>query len=194
MFKMLIDTCVWLDLAREPKQTPALAVIEELVRHGTLGLIVPSVVLDEFRRNRQRVAQDSARSLAGHFRVVKEAVNRVGGSKRKTRALLAHLGDVDHKIPLVGGEAVAVLDRIEKLLTAAPRTETPDAVMVRASQRALAKRAPFHRHKNSMADAVLIETYAAAVRDRVGDRHPVRVRHAQQGRLQLGRGSPHAAR
>ena len=41
MFKMLIDTCVWLDLAKDPKQTPVLDVIEELLRREMLSLIVP---------------------------------------------------------------------------------------------------------------------------------------------------------
>jgi hypothetical protein len=166
MHKILIDTCVWLDLAKEPKQAPALGVVEELVRRGMMTLIVPRILLDEFQRNRERVAKDSARSLAAHFRVVKDAVTRAGGHKRRIRAVLSHLDNVDHKIPLVGGAAAGVLDRIEKLLTAAPVIECPDGARLRASQRALEKKAPFHHQKNAMGDAVLIETYADCVRDR----------------------------
>jgi hypothetical protein len=32
MFRMLIDTCVWLDLAKDRRQGPVLGVIEEMVR------------------------------------------------------------------------------------------------------------------------------------------------------------------
>ena len=32
MFRMLIDTCVWLDLAKDSKQVPVLGVVEELLR------------------------------------------------------------------------------------------------------------------------------------------------------------------
>ncbi|WP_198137444.1 PIN domain-containing protein [Anaeromyxobacter sp. K] len=163
---MLIDTCVWLDLAKEPKQTPALGVIEQLVRRGLLTLIVPRVLLDEFRRNRDRVARESARSLATHFRVVKDAVTRAGGDKRRLRGVLAHLDNVDHKIPLVGSAAEGVLDRIETLLTATPAMESSDAAKLLALQRALDKKAPFHHPKNAMADALLIEAYAECVRDR----------------------------
>jgi PIN domain len=141
---LLIDTCVWLDLAKEPRQTPALGVIEELVRRRTLTLIVPRVLLDEFRRDRDRVAKESARSLASHFRVVKDAITRAGGDKRRLRGVLAHLDDVDHKIPLVGGAAEGVLDRIETLLAETPPMEPSDAAKLRASQRALEKKAPFH--------------------------------------------------
>ena len=60
MFRLLIDTCVWLDLAKDPKQAPTLGVVEELLRRGMMTLIVPRVLLDEFRRNRDRVAKAPA--------------------------------------------------------------------------------------------------------------------------------------
>ncbi len=62
MFKLLVDTCVWLDVAKDPKQTPILAVVEDLVRAGSMCLLVPTVVLEEFRRNRDRIAKESAKS------------------------------------------------------------------------------------------------------------------------------------
>ena len=67
MFRMLIDTCVWLDLAKDPKQVPVLGVVEELVRLGMVALIVPRVVLDEFRRNRERVARKAPRAFRRIF-------------------------------------------------------------------------------------------------------------------------------
>jgi hypothetical protein len=166
MFRMLIDTCVWLDLAKDPKQVPVLGVVEELLRLGMVSVIVPRVMLDEFRRNRERIAKESAKSLSTHFRLVKEAVGKIGGDKKKMRLVLSHLDDVDHKIPIIGGEAVGTLERIEKLLTASPIIETSEAVRLRAAQRAIEKKAPFHHDKNAMADAILIETYAECVRDR----------------------------
>ena len=51
MFRILIDTCVALDLAKDPKQVPVLGVVEELLRLGMVSLIVPRVGRDEFRRN-----------------------------------------------------------------------------------------------------------------------------------------------
>lgn len=166
MFRMLIDTCVWLDLAKDQKQVSVLGVVEEMVKRGMLSIIVPRVMLDEFRRNRERVAKESARSLSAHFRLVKEAVGKVAGDKRKTRAVLSHLDDVNHKIPILGGAAAGTLDRIEKLLTASPIIELSEAVKLCAAQRALDRKAPFHREKNAMADAILIETYAACLRDK----------------------------
>lgn len=166
MFRMLIDTCVWLDLAKDPKQVSVLDVVEELLRQGMLSLIVPRIALDEFQRNRERVSKESAKSLAAHFRIVKDAVGKAGGDKRKMRAVLSHLDDVDHKIPIIGGEAVSTLDRIEKLLTMSTIIETSETVRLRAAQRAIDKKAPFHHDKNAMADAILIEIYAECLHDK----------------------------
>lgn len=143
-----------------------LDVVEEMVRLGMVTLIVPRVGLDEFLRNRGRIAKESAKSLSTHFRLVKDAVGKIGGDKRMMRVVLSHLDDVGHKIPIIGGEAVGILDRIEKLLTGSSIIETSDAVRLRAAQRAIEKKAPFHHNKNEMADAILIETYADCVRDK----------------------------
>jgi tetratricopeptide (TPR) repeat protein len=50
--------------------------------------------------------------------------------------------------------------RIEKLLSAAVPAPASDAIKLRAAERALASRAPFHRQCNGMGDSVVIETYA----------------------------------
>lgn len=165
MFNVLIDTCVWLDLAQDPKQTPLLSVVETMVNDRVLSLLVPQLVIDEFSKNRERVAKSSARSLAGHFQQVREAVNKgVGNSKRK-KALLEQLDDLNHKIPLIGGAAEGVLDRVDKLLQQATSIKTSDAAKLRAADRALTRSAPCHREsKNSIADALLVEIYFESVR------------------------------
>ena len=172
MFNVLLDTCVWLDMAQDPKQTPLLLVVENMVRQNMLRIVVPRVVIDEFKRNRTRVAQASARSLKSHVTQVKEAVNRVDGNARRKKALLAHLDDLNHRAPIVGGVAETTLTRIEKLLSAAAVIEASDAAKLRAAERALQKRAPCHHdNKNSMADALVLETYFEVVGSGIrGDR------------------------
>src|SRR6266481_6566295 len=147
MFRMLIDTCVWLALANDPRQVPVLGVGEEMVRLGMVTLIVPRVGLDEFLRNRERIAKESAKSLSTHFRLVKDAGGKIGGDKKKMSVVLSYLDDVGHKIPILGGEAIGTLDRIEKLLTASSIVETSDVVRLRAAQRAIEKKAPFHHNR-----------------------------------------------
>lgn len=166
MFRILIDTCVWFDLAKDPKQHALLGVVEEMAKEKLISLIVPTTVLDEFKRNRDRIAKDSTKSLRTHFQLVKEAVGKMPGDKRKTKSVLSHLDDVGHKIPIIGGAAIGVLDRIEKLLIAEQPIESSEPIRLRAADRAINRRAPFQHNKNSMADALIIETYGECVREK----------------------------
>jgi len=165
MFNILIDTSVWLDLAENAKHTPLLDLLEELVAAGRVNLLVPRIVVNEFQKNRTRVAKTSAKSLSGHFQLVKDAIRKADGNNRQKDKVLAYLSDIDHRIPIMGGAAEGVLNRIEKILTSAPIIEATDEVKIRAADRALNRKAPcHHENKNSMADAMLIETYFECVR------------------------------
>jgi hypothetical protein len=162
MFKILIDTCVWLDLAKDQKSGPVLDVLAMLVKNGNVELLVPRVVVDEFARNKARVAKEGAQSLSSALRRVREAVWTLDVPGRRA-ALAKRLTDLDLKLPNLGENAVAAIGKIEALMKGATVIETSDAVKVRAAERALAGRAPFHRSKNSMGDAILIEIYSDTV-------------------------------
>lgn len=159
MFRVLVDTCVWLDLAKDHRQRSLLAVLEELVRQREVALIVPRTVCDEFARNKARVVEESTRSLSGVLKRVKDVVDRFGDARRK-RIVLEQLNDVDHRLPILGESTIDSIARIEKLLATSPIIETTDAVKLRAA------RAPFHRQRNGIDDAVLIEAYADCLTER----------------------------
>jgi hypothetical protein len=59
VFKLLIDTCVWLDLVKDYQQQAILGALEELTRQGEVSLILPRTVVDEFARNKARVIEES---------------------------------------------------------------------------------------------------------------------------------------
>jgi hypothetical protein len=162
LFKILIDTCVWLDLAKDYKQHSILTALEELIRVGSVELLLPRIILDEFARNKARVVQESCRSLSTTLKRVKEAVE-VFGDPRKKVMVLQQLNDVDHQLPTLGETAVSAIRRIEDLFTLTPVIEISDSVKLRAVQRAIDKRAPFHRQRNGIDDSILIEVYTDAV-------------------------------
>jgi len=162
ILKLLVDTCVRLDIAKDHQQQATLRVLEELVRHGEVSLIVPRIVFDEFARNKARIVNESQRSLSGILKRAKQAVDQLGAVKRKQLAL-EQLNEVDYKLPSLGESAVESIGRIEKLMGGVVPLEASDAAKLRATDRAVAKQAPFHTHHNSMADALLMETYAEMV-------------------------------
>ncbi len=175
--KLLIDTSVWFDLAKDYRQLTLLSALEELVHAGRVHLIVPQIVKDEFARNKSRIADESGRSLSGVFRRVKEAVDRFAPPETKT-ATLAALSDIDHRIGTLGEAVNQAIERIEALLAATQAVPTTAAVKVRAADRAIQKRAPFHRQRNGIDDAILIETYAAMIAaEQIVDAHFAFVTH-----------------
>src|SRR6266851_6167856 len=95
-FNILIDTCVWLDVAKDYQQQAILAALEELIRQGDVALILPRTVIDEFARNKERVIEDGSRSLSSTLKRAKEAVEKFG-DPRKKNAVLTQLNDVDYR-------------------------------------------------------------------------------------------------
>jgi len=164
-FKILVDTCVWLDIAKDYKQRALLEVVSHVVLHGQATLVVPRIVIEEFARNKERIIRDSSRSLSAVLRRSKQAVEALGRKKGKAAAV-RQLEDLDHRLPTLGQHAAELASTIEKLFSNAQVMETTDSVRLRAMNRALAKQAPFHRQRNGAADAAIIEMYADLVAEK----------------------------
>lgn len=163
MIKILIDTCVWLDIAKDHKQQAIISVLDELIEEKKVELILPQIVVEEFERNKDRILEESKRSLVGIISRVKEIVKKMGEDEEK-ETVLHHLSDIQHKSPLLSEYAAqGSINWITTLLKQAKAKRSTNAIKLKAAQRAIDKIAPFHRSKNNMADAVIIETYFAAL-------------------------------
>jgi hypothetical protein len=170
MYRLLIDTNIWIDLAGNFKEQPLLLVLEGLVREKKARLLVPSIVMKEFEAKREGTERAAAQRAASAFSSAKAVVELLGNSedKKRIRELLADFGQ---KYPLVGEVPKFYVKRVQDLLAAGEQVEPSDSVKVRAATRAMEKRAPFHTSKNSINDAVLIEMYADMVRDTPESEH-----------------------
>jgi hypothetical protein len=96
-------------------------------------LIVPRTIVQEFDRNKARIAKESGRSLSALFKDVKAAVKKYGDGQ-DAEITLQHLTDIDHKIPLMGEAAYSTIARIEVLFKQAEIIEIADDVKARAAQ------------------------------------------------------------
>lgn len=169
MFHILIDTSVWLDIAADHRQSSLLDVLIEFVGEGQVTLVLPQTVVNEFRKNRERVAKTSARSLASHFGHVRDAVRKIDGDRHQKKRVLDFLSDVDHRIPLLGGTAEGTLQRIDQLFKKTIAIEPSDQAKACAADRGIGRKAPcHHENKNSIADALLIEMYFEYVKSNSG--------------------------
>jgi PIN domain len=158
---VLADTSVWLDLAKDVNGQKLIVAIRMLVHRGFVTLLTPEIVLDEFDANRSRVEADMTRGLSATFRRVRDEIEEHGQEKK--HAALTELDNLTQRVPLIKQIATRNFDDVRDLLTSGRRLSPTAHDKVRAVQRALEGRAPFHRSKNSMADALIIERYAASI-------------------------------
>jgi hypothetical protein len=159
--RILIDTSVWLDVAKDYRQQTLLSALEELTKRGTVMLLVPDIVREEFARNKARIIEDSRRSLSSTMKRVKEVVDRFGAGNAKP-LVLEQLNEIDHRAATLGEAVNDSIARVEVLLVAGKKLKTTNAIKLRAAERAIAKLAPFHRQRNGINDAMLVELYAEA--------------------------------
>lgn len=159
--KLLIDTSVWLDLAKDYRLSAVLTAIEELIDSRMIELIMPRIVIDEFARNRDKVVEQSRRSFASHLRRVREAVAEFGDDGRR-ESTLRGLSEVEHNIAMKGEASRQTLERIERVMASSLAIAASEEAKSRVVERALAKLAPFHQSKNSVADGLLLEIFAEA--------------------------------
>jgi len=162
-FKMLLDTCVWLDLAKDYRDQLVISALEDLVNSNKIELVVPQITIEEFERNKSRVIEEAKRGFQSHLRLVKEAVNRFADDDESRTGTLKALNEVDYKIVIKGEGVNNSVERIEKLMKSASALVTTDIIKQRVTERALAKKAPYHHSKNSVGDAIIIEFYSALV-------------------------------
>jgi hypothetical protein len=166
---LLIDSCVWLDLAKDYREQPVIGALEDLIRGNDVELVVPQLVIEEVTRNKARVLGEATKSAQSQIRLVREAVVRFSDASAKDSTLAA-LAEVDRRMVLKGEGVQKSFDRIAKMLSSVRPVKSSAAVKARAAERALRKQAPCHLDKNSIGDAILIELYAdlASKRRKVG--------------------------
>jgi hypothetical protein len=162
---LLVDTSTWLDLARRRDGQKWIVPLRWLLGEDRLRLLVPPVVLAEFERNRERVEESMTMSVAERFRALRRDIVDYSGDEG--HEALEWLDALAHNVPLVGAMTTRNFVELHDLLrdgeSLKPTPEQCESVV----RRGLDKRAPLHRHRNSVADALLIEQYAGVVA--VGD-------------------------
>lgn len=163
VIRLLIDTSVWLDLAKRRDGQTWIMAVRSLVSEGTIELLVPAVILDEFERNRGPVATAMTVSVAERFRLLRRDIDAYGGEDPHDGLDL--LDSLAHYVPLIGAMTTRNFTDIADLLHSGRRLTPTSDDYARVVQRGMEKKAPCHRSKNSVADALLIELYRSTLAD-----------------------------
>lgn len=160
VLRILVDTSVWLDLAKRRDGQKLIVPLRVLVSQEKLELLVPSLVVDEFERNRPRAEAAVTASVLERFRLLRRDLHEYAGDERHD-----WLEELAQRIPLLSALTLQNFSEIAALLDAGRRIAPTDAEHARVVRRALDKKAPFHLNKNSVADALLVELYSTAIGD-----------------------------
>ncbi len=160
MLRLLLDTSVWINIAKSRSGQRRVVPLRTLQFEDRLELLVPSVVVDEFERNRPRTDQAVTTAVLDRLRQVRMDRHENGGDARSS-----WLDDVTDQIPMVSSATLRNFSDISDLLREGTRLEPSKEEFEAVVQRGITKRAPFHHKTNASADALIIELYGAAVRD-----------------------------
>ena len=133
-----------------------------MINAGDLILYCPSLVKEEFARNKDRVAEISTQRLSQEFKRIRKVVDQYNDSDDKG-LVISTLDEIHHKLPILADGVFTTIVRIEELLEGAIALESIEAIKLKSAERAINKKAPFHKNKNSMADAMIIEHFFGLV-------------------------------
>ena len=168
MLNLLIDTCVWLDIAKDTDQQKILHVLQQLIDMGEIQLLLPETVLIEFKTNKERVIKESNQSLASAIKRTKKLVEKFGAGDAR-QSTLDELNDINYKITHIPDSVAIGIKDIEKLFNNTNLIRPTETIKLNAATRAVDKRAPFHKNKNSFNDAIIIETYGAQLSQSINE-------------------------
>lgn len=167
MHLLLLDTCVWLELSSKKSELKILSAIEYLVEQEMIKLLIPSLVKDEYERNKDRVANQTRQRITQECKLVSDIVESFGGANKQEAINV--INDVKHRLPILSEANYMTIARVEALFTHALDVDVSDSAKIKAANRAILKQAPFHKSKNSMADAVLVEIFDEFRKDNLNE-------------------------
>ncbi len=83
MHYIMLDTCVLLDISTRRNDLPIVSALESLVSLGTIKLVIPDIVIAEFSRNKDDVADKTRKRLFHEFKQVRCIVDEFGGEEKE---------------------------------------------------------------------------------------------------------------
>lgn len=164
--RIVLDTSVWLSLAGDYRHLPLLNQMHAMVHEGEIEFIVPGVVTEEFKRNRERVLKAAKTSQKNQFKRVRAMLKQFG--KGDMEPVLRSINDVENKLHMHADAVDETMAAVEALMTDGMQVIPSTIARSRAATRGLDMAAPFVRGKNSIADAVILETYNEIVEENAG--------------------------
>lgn len=101
-------------------------------------LVVTDLVAEEYERNKEDVANKTARRLSQEFKQLKDVVREFAGENQEQT--IEVLNDIHARLPLLTDANYTTIHRVEKLIESAERIGISERSKIAAVQRGLDKK------------------------------------------------------
>lgn len=143
MIYLTLDTCIWINSLDEAwKLESQLDILEVLINEGHVKLLTPTIIISEWKKNKDDQVKVRAKKLENFFGMAEEILPSAFFSDYKKQ-------DVQNQIIL------NQLDRIENILKLSEIIPINDEIEKQVINWGIKKLAPMHK-KTSVADAIII--------------------------------------
>jgi hypothetical protein len=160
----MIDTCVWIDLAKNPSLKPLTKTIKELVEANDLKIITTGIIKEEFLNNKDKLVNIGRQQLSQNIKTLKSLIGEHSTISNKEDALNG-LNDISHKLATMVDSISEHTNLIWDILNSSEEIELSDEIKLISAKKAYSKEAPFHNGKNNMADSMIIEMFFSQIDD-----------------------------
>jgi hypothetical protein len=162
-YKILLDTCVWLDLAEDFYGDEILKQLGSFVENGCVELLKLDIIDAEFHRNKEGKSKGLSSSIRTRVADIRKFTKHID-SPTVAKEVLEAMDILTSQIEPVEELISKRFSRIEQMLQKATRIKPSKNVLQNTIDRGLDKRAPFGR-KNSVADSIIIEAFGELAED-----------------------------
>ena len=161
---IMIDTCIWIDLAEKPSLRPLALALKQLIDSNKVKVISTPIIKEEFQNNRDKFVKKGRKHLSQNIFNLKNLIKEHSTEDNK-EDIVKGLDELNHKLPTMVDTVSEHSNLINEILESTEEIEVVDAIKLISAQKAYLKEAPFHNSKNNMADSMIIELFFNQIND-----------------------------
>lgn len=155
---IMIDTCIWIDLAKNPSFRSLVLTLKELIKTNELKIIITAIIKEEFQNNKDKLIDIGRQKLSQNIKNLKSIINDHSIESNK-EDIVKGLDEINHKLPTMVDTISEHTNLVWEIIELSEEIELTDNIKLISAQKAYKKEAPFHNGKNNMADSMIIELF-----------------------------------
>ncbi len=157
MIYLFCDTCVFLNLATDVKLFDLIKKLAELSNNGTIKLVVPDIIHKELNDHKEIIVKKRIASYKGHLKNIQNLYDLF--KPETTELLKKEISRINAELPQKEDILTKNIAEILNLTKSSILVQYTDKHVLNMTRRAIDKKFPFHRDKNSVKDALISETF-----------------------------------